>query len=294
VALACGDALGANYEFIPRDGMPIVQENFLNSARFPIGCWTDDTSQALCLASSLLEKGFDLKDQMDRYLKWYEKGYLSSVEDKFLDVGLQTVTALDSYRANPADPVQGPKDEKYGGNGSIMRLVPVVLYFYPDREAAIHHAELSSITTHGSEECKQSCQLMAEIICNILDGKSLREAFTVSTLFMEKRVAKLTNPTFYENKSLDEISSRGYVISTLEASLYCLLKTSSLKEAIIKAVSLGYDTDTVAAVTGQLGGAYYGYDSIPDTWLRDVKSLPLLLELADKLYDKEFGKIKSQ
>lgn len=294
VALACGDALGANYEFIPRNEMPSVKENFLNSERFPTGCWTDDTSQALCLATSLLENGFDLKDQMDRYLKWYDTGYLSSVEGKCLDVGLQTCTALDNYRSNPDDPVQGPTGESHGGNGSIMRLLPVVLYFYPDRSAAIHYAELSSITTHGSEECKQSCKLMAEFLCNLLDGLPLRKSFISFSSFTEPKVAKLTNPDYYSSKSLSDISSRGYVISTLEASLYCLLKTSSLKEAIMKAVSLGNDTDTVAAVTGQLAGAYYGYSSIPDIWLRDIKSLPFLLEVADRLYDKKAGEIKSR
>ena len=287
VALACGDVLGANYEFIERHNMPPVDEEFLDSRRFTRGAWTDDTSQALCLATSLLEKGFDLKDQMDRYVQWYKTGYLSSVEGKCLDIGNQTIKVLDFYIQDKSTLGEITIHESYAGNGSVMRLIPVPLYYFPNLEKIKHYSSLSSTTTHSSNRCKQTCELMGEIAFNLLKGLPLEEAFTISSTFSEPEVQNLTNPSFYRNKSLDEIFSSGFVVTTLETSLYCLLKTMSLKDAIMMAASLGHDADTIAAVTGQLGGAYYGYDSIPDAWLRDIKSLPLLLEIADKLYDKE-------
>jgi ADP-ribosyl-[dinitrogen reductase] hydrolase len=158
LGLACGDALGTTVEFRGRDTFVPVRD-MVGGGPFDLqpGQWTDDTSMALCLGKSLLDRdGFDPADQMDRYVRWWRSGYLSSTGECF-DIGSTTRTALETYLCS-GDPFAGSTNPRSAGNGSLMRLAPVVLFFHGDLSATIHHAAESSRTTHGAPEAVECCR----------------------------------------------------------------------------------------------------------------------------------------
>ena len=165
LGLACGDAVGTSVEFQPRGSFPPLT-NMVGGGPFHLkpGQWTDDTSMALCLAESLLAKnGFDAADQMDRYLDWWQHGHLSSTGECF-DIGMTVSDALARYKET-GQPFAGSSDPHTAGNGSLMRLVPVVLYYFPNRERVRTFAAKSSRTTHAAPEAVECCLLFADLIC---------------------------------------------------------------------------------------------------------------------------------
>ena len=170
LGLACGDAVGTTLEFSAPGSFERLND-MVGGGPFNLeaGQWTDDTSMALCLAESLLEDGFSPEGQMNRYLKWFEDGYLSS-NGRFIDIGRTVREALVEYR-NTGNPLCGPLDEKTAGNGSIMRLCPVPLYFYPNLENTIEYSELSSKTTHGTKECLDACRCLSVLIYRVYQKK---------------------------------------------------------------------------------------------------------------------------
>ena len=172
LGLACGDAVGTTVEFSPRDTVAPVMD-MVGGGPFGLapGEWTDDTSMALCLADSLLTSGtFDAVDQLQRYLRWRREGYLSSTGQCF-DVGATVGRALDRF-ARTGDPASGPTDPSTAGNGSLMRLAPVVLFYYPHRERIDRYAAESSRTTHGAEEAIASCRMLATVLHVLLSGQT--------------------------------------------------------------------------------------------------------------------------
>lgn len=278
LGLAAGDAVGTTVEFKARGTFPAVTE-MIGGGPFslPLGAWTDDTSMALCLAVSLIEKGgFDAKDQIDRYLNWYRHGYLSSVGYCF-DIGSTVRQALEQY-AQTGNPYSGSTHPQTAGNGSIMRLAPIPIYYYPDREKILHFSGESSRTTHGTDECVDACRLFGDILYRALRGNSKEEILLTSDpdLFKAPAVQALANGN-YRNKQISEIRGSGYVIQSLEAALWCFWHTENFGEAILKAVNLGEDADTTAAVCGQVAGAFYGQTGIPEHW---QKSLSMGTEIA--------------
>jgi ADP-ribosyl-[dinitrogen reductase] hydrolase len=178
IGLACGDAVGTTVEFSPRGSFtPLI--DMIGGGPFGLepGQWTDDTSMALCLAVSLVESGgFDAHDQMERYSRWHEQGYLSSTGRCF-DIGVTTSSALSRFRSS-GDPFSGSTDPRSAGNGCIMRLAPVPMYYYPDLSAGIHFAAESSRTTHGAAECIDACRLFAAMIYKALDGPSKEQVLS--------------------------------------------------------------------------------------------------------------------
>lgn len=170
LGLACGDAVGTTVEFRPRGSFPPVTDMVGGGPfRLPVGAWTDDTSMALCLATSLAERGeFDAVDQMQRFLQWYETGYLSSTGRCF-DIGNTVRASLARFRTT-GEALSGSTVPRSAGNGCIMRLSPVPMFYYPETAAAIHWAGESSRTTHGAPECIESCKLLAAMICAALSG----------------------------------------------------------------------------------------------------------------------------
>jgi ADP-ribosyl-[dinitrogen reductase] hydrolase len=251
------------------------------------GQWTDDTSMALCLATSLVEQGrFDPRDQMERYCRWAEQGYLSSTGTCF-DIGGTTASALQRFRRT-GEPYAGSTDPHSAGNGSIMRLAPIPMFFCPDIEAAERYGGESSRTTHGAAECVDACRLLARIICRALQGMPKdsvalgdRESFAGA----EKIVAIARGG--YREKSEAAIRGSGYVVESLEAALWCFTRADSFAEAILMAANLGDDADTTAAVCGQVAGAYYGEPGIPADWLERLAIRSEITQLADRMYDRE-------
>lgn len=284
LGLACGDALGTTVEFCDRGSFAQLTD-MVGGGPFelPAGAWTDDTSMALCLASSLVERGrFDANDQMERYVRWWKQGYFSSTGRCF-DIGITTRLSLHRYQQN-RQPMAGDTDEFAAGNGSIMRLAPVPLFYYPDEEEALHWAGESSRTTHGAQECIESCQLLASMIHAALAGRTKEEVLMQreSRRFQSSKVKSIAAGD-YRNKTIDLIKGTGYVIDCLEASAWCFWKTATWKEAVLLAVNLGDDADTTGAVCGQLAGAFYGEEAIPAEWLNRLVMAKEIGKLAERL-----------
>lgn len=284
LGLACGDAVGTSVEFQPRGSFPPLTD-MVGGGPFHLapGQWTDDTSMALCLAESLLIKnGFDAMDQMNRYVDWWQKGYLSSTGECF-DIGITVSDALNRYQTTH-EPYSGSSNPYTAGNGSLMRLIPVVLYYFPDREQVRVFAVNSSRTTHAAPEAIECCQLFAELICNALQGTSKRELqIATQTKFLEPKVADIARGV-YLGKSPGDIQGSGYCVAALEAALWCFDQTDSFAAAILKAANLGDDADTTAAIVGQLAGAYYGEKAIPENWLKKLYWCKKIQAYADRLF----------
>ena len=241
---------------------------------------------ALCLAESLSEKGYDPKDQLLRYLDWYRNGYLSSTGRCF-DIGANTARSLEYFEENRELP---PEKDRAAGNGSLMRLAPVPIYFRDDFKNAVKYSGESSLTTHNNQMAVDSCRYFGGLLQQFINARIEMDAFkkkvlkdTAVDLDLDERVIMAVNGAF--KKERNEIKSDGFVINTLEASLWAFLNSNSFKEAVLLAANLGDDADTVAAVTGQLAGAYYGFDQIPEQWVNKLAKLELLNTSFEKLYN---------
>ncbi|WP_426237952.1 ADP-ribosylglycohydrolase family protein [Pseudomonas sp. TWP3-2] len=285
LGLACGDAVGTTVEFQPRGSFqPLTDMVGGGPFRLKPGQWTDDTSMALCLAESLLNKNaFDAADQMGRYLNWWQWGYLSSTGECF-DIGMTVSRALARYQ-NTGEPFAGSTDPDTAGNGSLMRLVPVVLFYFPEMLPIKQFAAESSRTTHGAPEAIECCELFAELIGKALQGASKADLRSLPhTVFSQPKVAAIAHGDYLE-KNLSEIRGSGYSVDSLEAALWCFQHTESFAEAVLQAANLGDDADTTAAIVGQLAGAYYGVRAIPSNWLAQLHEGEDIAAIAEQLFD---------
>jgi len=288
LGLAVGDAVGTSVEFEPRGSFrPVI--DMVGGGPFGLkpGQWTDDTSMALCLAESLIEKqGFDARDQMDRYVRWYREGHLSSTGACF-DIGSTTRSALLGFE-QAGEPFSGSTDPYSAGNGSLMRLAPIPMFFYPDVEKAVLYASDSSRTTHGEVEFLDACCLYAFMLSKGLDGTPKNDILfgVTNTVVMQGQSPKIQAIAAgeYRDKAADQIRGSGYVVESLEAALWCLHTTDTFRDAILKAVNLGDDADTTAAVCGQIAGAHYGESGIPPGWLSKLCMREKITEFADQLH----------
>jgi ADP-ribosyl-[dinitrogen reductase] hydrolase len=297
LGLAVGDALGAPVEFRPAGAFePLTDMRSGGPFKLETGQWTDDTSMALCLAASLVEtNSFDPQDQMERYLRWLRDGYMSSTGRCF-DIGHTVRAALARYEAS-RNPYSGPTDRDSAGNGSLMRLAPVVLAYASDPEQAISMAGMSSRTTHGAAEAVDGCRFLAALILGALEGRAkdeiladgftpVRDAWQASAL--SGRIAEVAAGS-YKARRAEEIEAGGYVVETLEAALWAFYHAEDFRHGALLAVNLGDDADTTGAVYGQLAGAYFGRKGIPVHWRGQVAMRDKLMELADGLYAMAFG-----
>ena len=296
LGLAVGDALGVPAEFKDRGTFPKITE-MIGGGPFRLnpGEWTDDTTMALCLANSLIEKnGFDAIDQMEKYWSWVENGYMSS-NGRMFDIGDKTSDSLCKYRKTKNPFAGGNRDDTSSGNGSLMRLVPIPLFFKdgPHPLAFMDYAVHSSELTHGSMDCICSCIYFSGLIVGALNGVTKEKLLEPYYFPIEDKKPNLESDGLldiimgtYKNKTEDQIKSTGYVLHTLEAALWCFYTTETFEDGLIKAVNLGYDSDTTGAVYGQLAGAYYGVQSIPQRWLDKTVMCNIIIDVADKLLEK--------
>lgn len=287
LGLACGDAVGTTVEFKRRGSFAPITE-MVGGGPFNLvaGQWTDDTSMALCLAESLLaQKGFDAKDQMDRYLRWYNDGYMSSKGYCF-DIGLTISGALKNYSLHQ-NPYAGSTHPRTAGNGSIMRLAPIPLYYLLSLEQTIHFAGESSRTTHGSEEAVESAKLFAVLIRMALLGHDKQEILFKNEYYSNTATVNALAQGDYLVKEEKHIKGSGYVIESLEAALWCFARTDSFEQAVLKAVNLGDDADTTAAIVGQIAGAYYGVSAIPSSWLKKLYNVEFIRGLAVSFFSNQ-------
>jgi ADP-ribosyl-[dinitrogen reductase] hydrolase len=292
LGLAVGDAVGTALEFSPPGTFEAITD-MVGGGPFGLqpGQWTDDTSMALCLAESLLAcGGFDPVDQMRRYVRWWREGYLSSTGECF-DIGTTTRRSLAAFERT-GEPYCGSTDPQAAGNGSLMRLAPVPLFYARQPEVAIARAADSSRTTHGVPAAVDACRYLAGLIVGALQGASKAElmgpGFAPVPGLWEREplcteVREVAQGSFRRRKP-PEICGSGYVVRTLEAALWAFDHTDDFRAGCLRIVNLGDDADTTGAVFGQLAGAYYGEHGIPAEWRARLHAHDMIESLADRLY----------
>jgi ADP-ribosylglycohydrolase len=293
IGLAVGDCMGVPLEFKAPGTFEPVNE-MVGGGCFGLkpGEWTDDTSLALCLAESLaVSGGFDPVDQMKRYSLWYRDGRLSVTGECF-DIGNTTRHALHSFERT-GEPYSGPSNERSAGNGSIMRLAPVPLFFSFDPYLAVERSGDSSRTTHGNQLAVDACRYMGGIIHGALNGTTKEEI--LSEFYspipgywddnpMVNEIAEVASGSF-KVKNPPEIMGTGYVVRSLEAALWAFARSSSFEEGCLMAVNLGDDADTTGAVYGQIAGAYYGESGIPRRWVGGLAGFETIKCILEKLLE---------
>ncbi len=293
LGLAAGDALGTTVEFAPRGSFTPI-DDMIGGGPFALapGEWTDDTSMAMCLAESLVERrGFDPADQMERYVRWWRHGHWSSIRRCF-DIG-NTVRAALARFEQTREPFAGSADPRSAGNGSLMRLAPVPLFYAHHPADAVRLAADSSRTTHAATAAVDACRYFAGLIVGALQGCAKEELLAdhfapPGVSWREARlapaIARIASGSF-RGTSRDKLRASGYVAHTLEAALWAFDQSDSFREGALLAVNLGEDADTTGAVYGQLAGAYYGVEAIPAEWSARLARARDIERLAIKLHD---------
>ena len=288
LGLAVGDALGATLEFEERDELTHHTE-MLGGGPFDLkpGQWTDDTSMAIALAESLIaHPKFDATDLMQRFVRWAEHGDYSCTGTCF-DIGITTRLALSQFEKT-GNPFSGSDDEDSAGNGSIMRIAPVAILTASDAALARRLAAEQGRVTHAAPVCRQACLFLVDVLRSLIKG-DVDNAFRPRWPDAYPAIEEVAMGA-YKSKTRDQIRSSGYVVHTLEAALWAVTQTDNFEEALILAVNLGGDADTVGAVTGQIAGARYGLSGIPERWLEPLAWRTKLEALASDLHrvDKPF------
>lgn len=295
LGLAAGDALGTTVEFErPGSFAPLTDIVGGGPFRLQPGEWTDDTTMALCLAESLVEKGFDETHQLETYCRWWQEGHLS-VKGRCFDIGNKTRDSLarfwDRKRFEPVP------DDTSAGNGSIMRLAPVPLRYAVNPEQAIVMSARSSVTTHGARECVDACRYLGGLIVGAVQGRSKDELLSggyspVPGLWdrqpLSPKINAIANGSF-KLKDPPDIVGSGYVVPSLEAALWAFHRSEDFRTGALLATNLGDDADTTGAVYGQLAGAFYGEAGIPEVWRNILAMRDLIERRADELYALAVG-----
>ena len=304
-----GDALGVPVEFRSRDQLkrsPVTKMRALGTHHQPLGTWSDDGSLTLCLADSLYS-GYDLEDIALKFLQWYN-GEIWTPHGRVFDIGIATSQAIHRISKGTSPTLCGGTSEFDNGNGSLMRILPLLFYIkdFTIEKRFDTVKDVSSIT-HGHIRSVLACFIYLEFVLEILKGKDKWESYST----MQKKVRNFLdhNPVCSQNEmdkfhrilglkvgeydlaplhtlKEEEISSSGYVLSSLEASIWCFLNSASYAEAVLKAVNLGEDTDTTGAITGGIAGIYYGFENIPKEWVAELVRKDDIENLCNKLEQK--------
>lgn len=283
VGLAVGDAIGTTLEFRPRGTFKPITD-MIGGGHFCLkkGHWTDDTSMALCLGHSLVESaGFNPHDQMLRYCDWMDNGYMSSIGSCF-DVGVGVSSALRRFQKT-GEPFSGSKARWSSGNGSIMRLAPVPIFYHQQPDQALHFGGESSRTTHASALCIDACRYLSLLLAGLISGEEKQHFNNLDYAPQTEEISEIKSGSFI-SKPYDQLTGSGYVIESLESALWCFINTDSFEACVLAAANLGNDADTTAAIAGQLAGAHYGHCGIRPDWLEALHLHDEICGLADALY----------
>lgn len=284
VGLAVGDALGTTLEFSRRDSQPRVTD-LVGGGPFRLepGMWTDDTSMALALADSLFDNpDLDEADLMTRFVQWHEHGEYSA-NGRCFDIGLTTRRALNRWKQT-GEPIAGSTDPNTAGNGSLMRLTPVAIRHWQDRDRLCDIAARQSRTTHAAAEAVDACIGFAQILADAIAGQSRSAILRNRSEGLSPGVEAVLGGS-WRGKTRSAIPSSGYVIHSLEAALWAVSRTASFEDAVILAANLGDDADTVGAITGQLAGALYGASAIPAHWRERLAWNSRITNMAEALFE---------
>lgn len=288
-----GDALGVPVEFAPRLARqkdPVIGMRGGGSHGQAAGTWSDDGSLLLCSAESLVEKDFDLQDMGERFLQWFELGHWAA-HGLVFDIGNATRQSLLRIRHGIPASDAGGREPYDNGNGSLMRILPVVLAsLRHDDTAFASRIEQASAITHGHARSKMACVFYGLVIRELIKGEFAERALSLAQesfkhLYTDTEELGAFRTLLQSGLSLHpeiHIHSGGYVMETLTASLWCLLTTDSFSDCVLKAVNLGDDTDTTGCVTGGLAGIAYGFDAIPAEWRLALPRQKELRELCAK------------
>ena len=298
-----GDAMGVPIEFMRRESLqenPVTTMLAYGSHPVPKGCWSDDTSMTLATIDSIIcSQGIDYNNMANCFLDWLNDAKYTATNQLF-DMGMATRKALMHWETERKK-IDGNATKCGGlsfydnGNGSLMRMLPIVFYFinpeihYEERYEIIKN--VSSIT-HRHEISILACMIYCDFLLSLFEGKTKEQAYAN---LQEKDYYNFSKDTLdaYQriwsgellNASIDAISSSGYVVDTLEAALWVSLTTDNFYDAIVTSINLGNDTDTIGAITGSIVGLLYGYDSMPQDWLNDLIGKEYLNELLHPFYD---------
>ncbi len=292
---AVGDALGFPYEGRSREEMRTHPVEGLP----PDPVLSDDTAMVICTAESLCERGEDVEDVAKRFLSWLHAGECTP-HGKAVGVGRATSRALKRIASGVPPSEAGGREERDNGNGSLMRMLPLVFYLYGEGDSRVLEVVRAySSITHAHPRSILGCHLYVLLGMALYGGLSIPEAYETAVAKV-KAVWRGHPETIHYRRVLSgeiaslpegEIVSSGYVVHTVEAAFWVLLRTRSFREAVLKAVSLGGDTDTTAAVVGGLAGIHYTASSIPRGW---VERLPMRerIEALAGCFSRRWGKRK--
>jgi ADP-ribosyl-[dinitrogen reductase] hydrolase len=267
IGLAVGDALGAPVEFKePGEFEPVSDYQFSYVWHIPAGYWTDDTSMAICLAESIISRDtVDATDLLNRFGRWYTQGE-NSATGRCFDIGNTTRTNIEAFLKKGV--TTAPNIHYQSGNGGIMRLAPVAVRWWHNTRCAEEMAAMQSRTTHGSDECLDCAKELAFIISRAIQGHDVQKELSQQLGGLDVSV----------------ISNSGRAKDTLLAAKWSVATTDSFESAVCKAVNLGGDADTIGAVAGQIAGACYGMEAIPDRWKTGLLHYERLTQLAEQLF----------
>ncbi|MDY5099386.1 ADP-ribosylglycohydrolase family protein [Clostridium sp.] len=300
LGLAIGDALGVPVEFQYREDLklnPVVDMRAYGTHNQPAGTWSDDTSMTLCLLHSL-SSGINYQDIMKKFVLWKNEGYYTPYGETF-DIGCATSEAISRYEGGIECLECGGKREYDNGNGSLMRILPMTFYiikeygYQCDESTIVKLVHNVSALTHGHIRSKIACVIYTMIAMGLAQGKSIDDSVSIGVhrafeYYRRNKVDEIEKYSRIEDKKFkflkeEEIKSSGYVVDTLEAAIWCLLNTNNYSNCVLKAVNLGEDTDTVAAVAGGLAGIAYGAEDIPREWLKKLAKGDYIEEICDRL-----------
>ncbi len=306
LGVAVGDALGVPVEFESRSYLvqnPVTDMQGYGTYNQPPGTWSDDSSLTFCTAESLLG-GYNLADIAERFCRWRENAYWTSHNEVF-DIGITTRNSLIKIRKilNENQPENLKQlacniDPTQNGNGSLMRILPLLLYVKGmEIEKQFEIIREVSALTHPHIRAAYACLIYIRFAENLLTETEKWSAYNktqhdIYNFFISSNADKtevahfnrVIKPDLSTLKQSD-IQSGGYVIHSLEAAFWCFLTTGNYSECVLKAVNLGDDTDTTAAITGGLAGLFYGYENIPSNWINLLARKNEIYELSEKLAD---------
>jgi ADP-ribosylglycohydrolase len=292
LGVAAGDALGVPAEFRPRGSFHVTGMQGYGSHNQPPGTWSDDTSLALCLADSL-SRGFNPADIARNFLLWYEHGVFTAHGNVF-DIGRTTAKAIRNLKAGTAPEKAGGSNANENGNGGLMRIAPLVFYIAGKPEAERFAVTKTATAITHAHECSVAASFIyLEYLLRLLGGMEKTAAYAElrngfrdgSPRVGDDTLSKFTRVLRDDIRALPKTSIRsgGFVIDTLEAAFWCFLTTDNYRDAVLKAVNLGDDTDTTAAVTGGLAGLYYGLDAIPSDWRETLAARADICRIAENM-----------
>jgi len=300
--LTVGDCLGVPVEFYPRQyfkNNPVKDMIGYGTYNQPVGTWSDNTSLSLATLDGMIG-GLDVNKIGKNFVNYLRNN--AFCQNKLFDIGNTTKYAIENIevaiKSNSLDCesiIYGRTDNNSSGNGSLMRMIPVALYLYDNIEKYDNTNKRQRIVymvssiTHASQQCLFGCKIYVEYAVALLQGENKHKAFSnlvnklryTNNAEINSKYSRLFNEHF-SNLGRTEIYSSGYIVDSLEASIWCFLNTDNYKDAVLTAVNLGEDTDTIGCITGGLAGIYYGYDNIPENWINNIYKKKIINDLIDE------------